>query len=124
MAIADGSSIALELQSCAASSHFLCAARFAAVASMFYLKASRVEDRLPPWDNVVRYLEIGDDSFAMRHVEIYENGNCLRDDRKNWIDCQRLLADMKYESLRWRNGGGSEASFRRLNLSNDRIAPK
>lgn len=66
-------------------------------AQMRYSKALDQFDayRSADWGTFCRYLEIGDDLFAVRQVDIYSNGNCLWYDREHWIDefgelgCQR-----------------------------------
>jgi|GEM_PF-1907033 len=38
------------------------------------------------WDECVRYVEIGDDRYAIRQVEVYSAGRVLRYDRSHWCD--------------------------------------
>jgi len=71
---------------------------------MIYRKASKVVDRYSPlcdWGTFSRYLEIEDDSYAVRQVDLFENGYALRYDRGNWIDGCRSLAEMKYDEAKW-----------------------
>jgi len=72
---------------------------------MLYLKAA--EERFPDcyrvmhaWGDFYRYLEIGDDLYATRQVDVFSNGNCLRYDRSRGEDDFGMLAGMKY-SEKW-----------------------
>jgi hypothetical protein len=59
---------------------------------MLYLKA-RIAPPWPEWGDTTRYLEIGDDLYATRHLDLYDNGNALRYDRENCrceIRCQEV----------------------------------
>jgi hypothetical protein len=38
------------------------------------------------WGDCVRYVEIGDDRYAVRQVEVYTKGRVLRYDRSHWCD--------------------------------------
>ena len=38
------------------------------------------------WGECVRFVEIGDDRYAVRQVEIYSGGRVLRYDRSHWCD--------------------------------------
>jgi hypothetical protein len=38
------------------------------------------------WGECVRYVEIGDDRYAVRQVEVYSDGRVLRYDRSHWCD--------------------------------------
>lgn len=38
------------------------------------------------WGECVRFVEIGDDRFAVRQVEVYSGGRVLRYDRSHWCD--------------------------------------
>ena len=38
------------------------------------------------WGECVRYIEIGDDRYAVRQVEVYGDGRVLRYDRSHWCD--------------------------------------
>lgn len=48
------------------------------------------------WGGFVRYIELGDDSFALRQVDEYENGNLVRYDREHWEDQFGTLADFRF----------------------------
>jgi hypothetical protein len=49
----------------------------------------------PPksWGKLTRYVEIGEDLCALRHVDVFENGNMLRYDRSHWVDDFGMLCD-------------------------------
>jgi hypothetical protein len=49
----------------------------------------------PPasWGRFTRYLEVGKDLWAVRHVDAFENGNTLCYDRVHWVDDFGMLAD-------------------------------
>lgn len=68
---------------------------------MLYLKAHNQNPRdyqpMSQWGHFTRYLEIGDDEFAGRHVDLYENGHALKYDRSHWKDRFGMLADMKHD---------------------------
>ena len=38
------------------------------------------------WGESVRYVEIGDDRYTVRQVEVYSDGRVLRYDRSHWCD--------------------------------------
>jgi hypothetical protein len=38
------------------------------------------------WGDCVRYVEIGDDRYAVRQVEVYSDGRVLRYDLSHWCD--------------------------------------
>ena len=38
------------------------------------------------WGECVRFVEIGDDRYAVRQVEVYSDGRVLRYDRSHWCD--------------------------------------
>src|SRR5436189_2791514 len=38
------------------------------------------------WGECVRYVEIADDRYAARQVEVYSRGRVLRYDRSHWCD--------------------------------------
>jgi hypothetical protein len=38
------------------------------------------------WGECIRYVEIGDDRYAVRQVEVYNSGRVLRYDRSHWCD--------------------------------------
>jgi hypothetical protein len=58
------------------------------------------------WGTLTRYLEIGDDNFAVRHVDVYDNGNILRYDRQHWGDAFDHLAERKYDREKWERRWG------------------
>jgi hypothetical protein len=70
---------------------------------MIYLKASIVNRYAPmcDWGAATRYFEIGDDLYATRHVDTYENGYALRYDRENWRDKCGWIACAKYDANKW-----------------------
>lgn len=48
------------------------------------------------WGSFVRYVELGDDGYAVRHVDEYENGNLSRYDREKWDDQFGTLANFRF----------------------------
>lgn len=48
------------------------------------------------WGDFVRYIELGDDSFALRQVDEYENGNLVWYNREHWNDQFGALADFRF----------------------------
>ena len=48
------------------------------------------------WGGFIRYVEFGDDAFASRQVDEYENGYLVRYDREHWDDQFGTLADFRY----------------------------
>ena len=38
------------------------------------------------WGKCIRYVEIGDDRYAVRQVEVFSDGRVLRYDRSHWCD--------------------------------------
>jgi hypothetical protein len=58
------------------------------------------------WGPLTRYLEIGDDLYALRHVDVYANGHALRYDRVHWVDDFGILADARYHPKRWEKWWG------------------
>lgn len=75
---------------------------------MFHQKAlGQFQDCEPfrSWGHFTRYLEIGDDLYPTRHVDVYDNGNTLRYDRHHWADDFGWLADMKH-SKKWESWWG------------------
>lgn len=57
------------------------------------------------WGGFVRYIEIGDDCFATRQVDEYENGYMTCYDRDHWEDQFGTLADFRYGET-WRKHWG------------------
>lgn len=78
---------------------------------MIYRKAIGIAHRYEPqsgWGTATRYIEIADDEYASRHVEVFENGIALRYDRTNWIDEVDSLASARYDPIRWRKAWGPD----------------
>lgn len=48
------------------------------------------------WGEFVRYVDVADDQFATRQVEIFDNGNVLRYDRVHWCDAFAMLVRLKF----------------------------
>jgi hypothetical protein len=46
----------------------------------------RLDSLAADWGECVRYVEIGDDRYAVRQVEVYSDGRVLRYDRSHWCD--------------------------------------
>jgi hypothetical protein len=67
---------------------------------MLYLKATEQGPRelepLRSWGTFTRYVEIGDDRYAVRQVDVYANGYALRYDRTHWVDDLGVLTDSFY----------------------------
>ncbi|MGA7829099.1 MAG: hypothetical protein WCA04_15685 [Geobacteraceae bacterium] len=84
---------------------------------MLYLKsplqqAHKLKDSFE-WGGFIRYIEIGEDGFAFRQVDEYENGYLTRYDRNHWEDRFGTLADFRYgETWRkhWRESDFIEAA--------------
>jgi hypothetical protein len=53
------------------------------------------------WGTYTRYLEIAEDLYASRHVDVFENGYSLRYDRLHWVDDCGMLADALYCARSW-----------------------
>jgi hypothetical protein len=49
------------------------------------------------WGTFTRYLAIGDDQFAVREVDLFENGYGLVYDREQWSDEFGGLADARFD---------------------------
>ena len=63
---------------------------------MKYYKRHWSEDRgnaYAHWGSATYYYEIGDDLYATRQIEIYENGNILKHDEDNFSDEFGMLTD-------------------------------
>ena len=58
------------------------------------------------WGQFVRYIELGDDGFASRQVDQYENGYLARYDRKHWDDQFGTLADFRFGAT-WQKHWGN-----------------
>src|SRR5262245_58179180 len=52
------------------------------------------------WGRFVRYIEFGEDAFAVRQVDVYENGWSTCYDRQHWEDQFGSLADFRF-GLTW-----------------------
>jgi hypothetical protein len=75
---------------------------------MWYFKAPGRVSRLSPsgkfyltfddtdWGQITQYREVADDQFAVRQVDVYENGNVLRYDRSHRRDDYGSLTGMKF----------------------------
>lgn len=71
---------------------------------MLHLKAPNQVVELEPlasWGAFTRNVEIGDDRFAVRHVDVFTNGYSLKYDRSHWVDALGMLAGMRYDRKRW-----------------------
>jgi hypothetical protein len=71
---------------------------------MVYVKTqcrTRVVDPCASWGEFERHLEIGDDLYAVRHVDVFANGYALRYDRVHWVDDFGVLADAPYDRDKW-----------------------
>jgi hypothetical protein len=66
---------------------------------------------LHSWGDFNRYLEIGDDLYAVRQVDVFSNGNCLRYDRSRWEDEFNMLAGMKYNDEIWAKSWGPDTKI-------------
>jgi hypothetical protein len=67
---------------------------------MLYFKAPgrclRQEFLASEWGEFVRYMEVADDQYAVRQVEVFENGNILRYDRTHWCDDFGQLLGLRF----------------------------
>ena len=51
----------------------------------------------------LRYVEVGDDQHAVRHVDVFKNGNSLRYDRTHWCDDYGRLLGLRFSyKPKWR----------------------
>ena len=48
------------------------------------------------WGEFIRYLEVADDQFANRQVEVFDNGNVLHYDRMHWCDDFGMLLGLRF----------------------------
>ena len=67
----------------------------------FRYHRSRTQDPYPykeseSWGSFVRYIELGDDGYAMRQVDEYQNGYLSRYDRAHWDDQFGTLANFRF----------------------------
>src|SRR5687768_1456272 len=91
---------------------------------MLYVKAPgrclRADSLAAGWGKMTRYLEVGHDQYALRQVEMFENGNVLRYDRSHWCDAFGQLFGLRFSRQpKWAAffpGGGSieSAEFERV----------
>ena len=71
---------------------------------MIYVKATRQTSSDPvlaEWGTFVRLLEIADDGFASRQVDVFVNGCVLMYDRELWSDEESMLVNRKYTPEQW-----------------------
>ncbi len=78
---------------------------------MLYLKSGKQTPSDPEaptadWGSFVRFLEIADDGYACRHLDLFVNGCALMYDRELWSDEESMLADMKYDAEQWAKAWG------------------
>jgi hypothetical protein len=87
------------------------------------------------WGRFVRYIELGDDGYATRQVDEYENGYLSRYDRTHWDDQFGTLANFRFGEAwirhwgtpiaitqvefedKWRRAGSSPAMAVKRSLS-------
>ena len=48
------------------------------------------------WGRITRYCEVADDQYAVRQVDIYDNGNILRYDREHRRDIYGMLSGLRF----------------------------
>jgi hypothetical protein len=68
---------------------------------MIYLKSSKLtvaDSPVSEWGSFVRFLEIADDGYVNRQVDLFVNGCALMYDRELWCDEESMLADAKYDA--------------------------
>jgi hypothetical protein len=57
------------------------------------------------WGECVRYVEIGEDRYAVRQVEVFSHGRALRYDRSHWCDefgqLFGCLFSHKQKAIKW-----------------------
>src|SRR5262249_59651356 len=63
-------------------------------------KGHRTSEPLVLWGRFARYLEVGEDARALRHVDVFESGPILSYDRSHWVDGFDMLADARIKRLR------------------------
>jgi hypothetical protein len=56
-------------------------------------QAPYVLEPMCSWGTLTRYLEVAEDLYASRHVDVFENGYSPRYDRAHWVDDFGTLAD-------------------------------
>jgi hypothetical protein len=64
------------------------------------IRYEKAEDQVPSlsgpsaaWGLSTRYIEVGEDYHAIRHVDAFVSGKYLRYDRVHWVDGFGMLAD-------------------------------
>jgi len=67
---------------------------------MLYFKAPgrclRLDFVAAGWGKFVRYLEVAADQYAVRQIEVFDNGNVLRYDRAHWCDNFGQLLGLRF----------------------------
>jgi hypothetical protein len=67
---------------------------------MLYFKAPgrclRRDSAAAEWGEFIRYLEVADDQYAVRQVEVFSNGRVLRYDRAHWCDDFGQLLGLRF----------------------------
>ena len=67
---------------------------------MLYFKAPgrciRKDFLAAEWGEFFRYVEVADDQYARRQVEVFDNGNVLRYDRSHWCDDFGMLLGLRF----------------------------
>ncbi len=67
---------------------------------MLYLKAPgfclRRDFLASEWGEFVRYMEVADNQYAVRQIEVFDNGNVLRYDRAHWCDDFGQLLGLRF----------------------------
>jgi hypothetical protein len=58
----------------------------------YLMQGSRAAD----WGDFTRYLEVGDNQFALRQVDVFENGKVLRYDPSHWCDDYGMLIGLRF----------------------------
>lgn len=48
------------------------------------------------WGEFVRYIQVADDQYATRQVEVFEDGSILRYERSHWCDDFGMLLGLKF----------------------------
>jgi hypothetical protein len=69
-------------------------------ARMMYIKAHgrylMQGSRATNWGDFTQYLEVGDNQFTLRQVDIFGNGNVLRYDASHWCDDYGMLIGLRF----------------------------
>lgn len=58
----------------------------------------RTESPAAGWGGLIRYLEVADDRYVIRQVEVFDNGNVLRYDRDHWCDAFGQLLGLRFSN--------------------------